>query len=74
MRRIEQYEQAKPIADNLKVKDMAKYEVGKILYADIWNMYGFSRIEKLKRIAALILCNPINFSECLDSKYNIKVM
>lgn len=68
MRRIEQYEQAKPIADNLKVKDMAKYEVGKILYADIWNMYGFSRIEKLKRIAALILCNPINFSECLDSK------
>ncbi len=67
MKRITLYESAKQQIDQLKIVDLPDYECGKLLYADIWHMYDFSLMQKLKRTAALIVCNPMHLSCYPDS-------
>lgn len=66
MKRITQYESAKLRIDQLKIKDLSNYEVGKILYTDIWGMYALSLMQKIKRVMALMVCNPLHLSRYPD--------
>lgn len=67
MRRIEQYETVKKIIDMFHIRDFSGYQIGKILYASVWVMYDLSLWQKIKRIFALLVCDPIQITAFPDS-------
>lgn len=59
MKKIELFYQNKNKIHELNIKGLEGYAVEKLLYCDLWNMAGLSRIDKIKRVAAHLICNSL---------------
>lgn len=70
MRKIDRFYKYIGIIDNIKIKEFENINILKILYCDIWNMFGLTKIGMLKRIIAQILFNPIQV-KFLDDETHI---
>lgn len=67
MKRIDQYESVKDTIDKIHIQDLSGYQAGKLLYASVWGMYDLSLWQKIKRVLAILICNPIKMSAFADS-------
>lgn len=72
-RNIDLYEERKSVLEKIQLAEFQDYHIGKLLYAELWNMGQLSILQKVIRIIAYVIFNCLHISESDDLHKNNKL-